>query len=62
MPDVTASDETFLDCIAFIGNFGLLFKYDYVPTMDKWTTYKHVSGNSKKCLSVGNFGSLSVCL
>ena len=26
----------------------------------KWTIYKHVSDNSKKCLSVGNFGILSV--
>ena len=26
----------------------------------KWTLYKHVSDNSKKCLSVGNFGILSV--
>ena len=26
----------------------------------KWTIYKHVSNNSKKCLSVGNFGILSV--
>ena len=26
----------------------------------KWTIYKHVSDKSKKCLSVGNFGILSV--
>ena len=26
----------------------------------KWTIYKHVSGNSKKCLSVGNSGILTV--
>ena len=26
----------------------------------KWTIYKHVSDNSKECLSDGNFGILSV--
>ena len=26
----------------------------------KWTIYKHESGKNKKCLSVGNFGILSV--
>ena len=52
--------------------FGLLFK-PYVPTIfatsgkkgsrPKWTKCKHGSDNAKKCLSVGNFGILSVvCL
>ena len=32
-------------------------------TRPKWAIYKYVLDNSKKCLSVGNFGILSVvCL
>ena len=52
-------------------DFELLFKYPYVPTFlvasgkkgtrPKWTISKYVLDNSKKCLSVDNFGIMSVC-
>ena len=50
--------------------FGLLFKYTYVlaifatsrkkDSRPKWAIYKHESDKNKKCLSVSNFGILSV--
>ena len=51
--------------------FGLLFKYTYVPTIFatsirkkctrlKWTIYKNESDKNNNCLSVDNFGILSL--
>ena len=46
----------------FIVNLCRKFLCDFLKKgpNPKWTIYKHVSDKSKKCLSVGNSGILSV--